>query len=661
MKGLKESKMIVLLIIVIVIISALSLNGLSLFDDDDDPDTIDITEENSIDTDVLEIFFNSESTRKNATPMVVEDDPYLVLACTPVALWYQGLFMQNTPLIVDSDGPAGDRFLQLYPHEEAVGVGDISNYGGSVTSTITGSREEISTALASEFWQTSDGVILIENTNESYKESLAGVVLASYLNIPVIVYDSLSSTIKETLDDLGVKYSIIFGDSEGYAETIHFKDEGSVENIVLRLLGDRFGGVSYITLTNPNDLELEYALPGMSSLAPFLSASHQGMVCSADIEPITDGKNFREEVDAFEANETTFLIKERLLTSYQRMDQLGLFNWYTENSPYLAIMGSAYSIPFYYTYLVPKGIMADTNPVYQGALPDQPSIAYQEINDPALVPSDDIYSDLDGNFATHELAIGRPIGINLEDASAFIARAMFYDIYMEQWVESSPISQLIGAEWKDSAFIHCGDDWNGYVLISAPAYVEVFEYLNTHGYTTYTTIGTGETVNQVMQNFESSNMVFILAHGSQTGFHMIDGYTAADVKDWWVGPSSFVVTSCNVGNTDCPNLTNIDNSIAFAIMRSGVNAFYGGMRYEYTGVYNTNNEYPLVASGSPRLSQIIIKKLTEQDLTSGMALRNSKIQYMEELDNGFEMDYDVAIKILYGDPMFNPYEPYNNF
>ncbi|MCK4614971.1 MAG: hypothetical protein KAU14_09220, partial [Thermoplasmata archaeon] len=243
--------------------------------------------------------------------------------------------------------------------------------------------------------------------------------------------------------------------------------------------------------------------------------------------------------------------------------------------------------------------------------------------------------------------------------SGLIARAMFYQEYMDRWVADSPVSQLIDADWKDTAFIHCGDDWNGYVLISLPAYFEVFEYLNRHDYTTYTTIGTGETVNEVTKFFESSNLIFVLAHGNERGFHMIDGYSAADVKNWWLGPSSLVITSCNVGNTDCPNLTNIDNSIALAIIRSGVNAFFGGMRYEYTGVYETNDQYPLVASGSPRLSQIIIAKLTEEDLSSGMALREAKIQYMNELDDSDEMDYDVAIKILYGDPTFNPYEPYN--
>ncbi|MBC8504280.1 MAG: hypothetical protein H8D34_05450, partial [Chloroflexi bacterium] len=183
---------------------------------------------------------------------------------------------------------------------------------------------------------------------------------------------------------------------------------------------------------------------------------------------------------------------------------------------------------------------------------------------------------------------------------------MFYYEYMEQWVANSPISNFLNAPWKDSAFIHCGDDWNGYVLISLPAYFETFEYLNRHDYTTYTTIATGDTVNQVTKYFESSNLIFVLAHGSESGFHMIDGYQASTVKNWWLGPSPFIITSCNVGNTDCPNLTNIDNSIAFAVIRSGVNAYFAGMRYEYTGTYETNNQYPLVASGSPRISQILI-------------------------------------------------------
>jgi len=630
-------------LICLIILGGFGLTRLS-WDDDDDSDVIELSGGSDDEEEALDILLESESTRQYFAPLVVEDDPFLVLAATPAALWYEEEELVKHPLIVNSDCLTGDHFLELYPHEDLVGIGDIGSFGESTSIDITGSREEVSLMMAETFWESSDGAVLMGTGDTSYRDSLAGVVLASYLNIPVIITDDMNSDVKSTLNTLDVEYTLVFDGSEGYGTTISFLDNVSVEKMVLAFLLERFGGVSYLTLTNPYDLGLEYALPGISALAPYLTASHQGMVVAAMEQPIGPGKNFREEADAFAANETTYLVKEKLLATYDRMREHGAFDDYLDDSPYLAIMGSAYSIPFYYTYLVPKGIMA---------------APYQDINDPALVPSDDIYSDIDGDFATHELAIARPIGINLEDASGIIARAMFYEEYMAQWVAESPVSQLLDAEWKDSAFVHCGDDWNGYVLISSPAYVQSYEYLNTHGYTTYTTVATGESVDEVTRFFQSSNLVFVLAHGSQTGFHMIDGYSAADVKQWWIGPSTFIVTSCNVGNTDCPNLTNIDNSIAFAIIRSGVAAFFGGMRYEYTGVYNPDSEYGMVTSGSPRLSQIIIKRLTEEDVSVGLALRDSKTQYMNELANPDGMDYDVAIKILYGDPTFNPYEPYN--
>jgi len=635
--------MIALVLVVLITLGAFGLANLS-WEDDDDSDVIELSKDSKDKEKVMDILLDSKSSRAFSAPLVVEDDPYLVLASTPAALWYEDNEARKNPLIVNSDGLTGDRFLQLYPHDELVGVGDVGDFGETIGMEITGSREEVSLEIAQTFWEASDGAILMGTGNESYCSSLPGIVLSSYLNIPLIITDDLNADVRDTLSSLDVEYTLVFDGSKGYGTTITFQDTGSIEDIVLQVLINKFDCVNYITLTNPCDLELDYALPGTSSLAPYLTASHQGIVCSAMEQPIGPGKNFREEADAFEANETTFRVKEKLLSMFDTMREHGVFEDYLEDSPYLAIMGSAYSIPFYYTYLVPKGIMA---------------APYQDINDPALVPTDDIYSDIDGDFSTHELAIGRPIGINLEDASGLIARAMFYEEYMAQWVAQSPVSQFLDAEWKDSAFVHCGDDWNGYVFISSPAYAQSYEYLNTHGYTTYTAVATGKTVDEVTRFFQSSNMVFILAHGSQTGFHMIDGYSAADVKQWWIGPSTFIVTSCNVGNTDCPNLTNIDNSIAFAIIRSGVAAFYGGMRYEYTGVYNPDPDYGLVTSGSPRLSQIIIKRLTEEDVSVGLALRDSKTQYMNELQNNEGMDYDVAIKILYGDPTFNPYEPYN--
>ena len=706
--NLKENTtLIAILVVIILVIGGLGLTGLLWEDDDNGGNVIDVTDDPEAKNDLMEILLSSQSVRRSTAPtdpLIVADDPFLVLSSTPVAAYYQGTVLHQLPLIVDSgeDVRTGDRFISLYPNEGATMIGNVEGFNWPIPTRVAGTQEAISLSIAEVFWESSDGAIIMGTTTTSYHTSLAGIVLASYLNIPVILIDEwMNADIELTLEKLGVEYTLVFDSSEGYGRTFRFQSQDSIEEMVTRFLMNRFGGVSYVTLTNPMDLDLDYALPGISSLSPYLTASHQGLVSSAIEEPLPPEQNFREEGPAFAANVTTFRVKEKLTRTFGLMDNLSAFSRYLDDSPYLAIMGSAYSIPFYYSYLVPKGIMADsdaalaptTSPdlfrvpshVPASARPSQiptppgsppptemsfanqradpeppnPEPPYQDINDPALVPSDDIYADVDGDLTTHELAMGRPIGINLEDASTLITRTFFYEEYMEQWVTNSPISQAIGAEWKDTAFIHCGDDWNGYVLISTPAYVEVFEYLNTHDYTTYTTIGTGETVDSVTRYFESSNLVFILAHGSQTGFHMIDGYTAADVKEWWLGPSSFVVTSCNVGNTDCPNLTNIDNSIAFAIMRTGINAFYGGMRYEYTGVYNPDPEYGLVASGSPRLSQIIIDLLTEEDLTSGMALRDGQNQYMEELLDPDGRDYDVAIKMLYGDPMFNPYEPFN--
>lgn len=658
----QNTPLIICIVIAILILGTLGLTGLPWSDEDDGTDVIDITDDPEEQEELLDVLLGSESERTEypQSGLIVENDPYIVLVSTPLAVWYEGIQVKNYPLVVESgsDVLTGDRFHQVYPWDFLIGIGDTGDFTEPLTNEYSGSPEEISLAVAADFWERSDGAVIMGTDDESYYSSLPGIVLASYLNIPVILSDSMGPDVKDTLKALGVEYSLIFDDSEGYGTTYRFQGSQSIETLVMLMLEEKFGGVSYVTLTNPMDLGLSYALPGISSLSPYLTASRQGVISSALIEPLPPDQNFREEAPAFNANITTYQIKARLMETLGIMDNLTLLDDYLEDSPYLAIMGSAYSIPFYYTYLVPKGIMAGSDPRLVNAI-DTGDLEppYQDINDPALVPSDDIYADIDGDLTTHELASGRPIGINLEDASTLISRTLFYEYYLDYWIADSPISDLIGAEWKDSAFIHCGDDWNGYVLISAPAYVEVYEYLNRHGYTTYTTIGTGETVDSVTRFFQSSNLVFVLAHGSQTGFHMIDGYTAEDVKEWFIGPSSFVVTSCNVGNTDCPNLTNVDNSIAFAILRTGVNGFYGGMRYEYTGVYNLDDEYPLVASGSPRLSQIIIKLLTEEDLTTGMALRDAQNQYMDELLEPDGRDYDVAIKMLYGDPMFNPYEP----
>jgi hypothetical protein len=57
------------------------------------------------------------------------------------------------------------------------------------------------------------------------------------------------------------------------------------------------------------------------------------------------------------------------------------------------------------------------------------------------------------------------------------------------------------------------------------------------------------------------------------------------------------------------------------------------------------------------MSKLINDYLTDDDLDSGMALREAKNRYMSELAEPDGRDYDIAIKMLYGDPMFNPTEP----
>ncbi len=700
----ERTPLIAIVIIAIIVISAIGLGNLD-WSDDDDTNSIKVTDDPKVIQDLMDTLLSSESTRSTAAvydPVVVDDDPFLVLASTPRATWYEGTTLHQYPLIVDSGSSVetGDRFLNLYPNEGATRIGNVEEFDWTFSTSLLGTQEEISINIANTYWTQSDGAIIMGTSSNSYHQSLSGIVLASYLNIPVILEDEWTgSEIKNTLTDLGVKYTLIFDDSEGFGTTYRFTTQDSIEDIVIRFLDDRFGGVSYITLTNPMDLDLNYALPGISSLAPYLTASRQGVISAAIEQPLPPDRAFREEPDAFLANVTTYRVKDKLTRTQGIMDNLSALQPYLDNSPYLAILGSAYSLPFYYTYLVPKGIMADSSMTNDdsrlindasslptgdpylitgaSSLPtgdprlitdDQrltdprstaPAPPYQNINEPALVPSDDIYADIDGDYSTAELAMGRPIGINLEDASTLITRTFFYDEYMAEWNAESPVSQMpvVGTEWKNTAYIHFGDDWNGYVTISSPAAAQIYEYLTVNGYHTYTTPATGATVDSITRFFQSSNMVFILAHGSESGFHMLDGYSADMVKNWFMGPSSWVVTSCNVGNTDCPNLTDIDDSMAFAILRTGINAFFGGMRYEYTGVYNPDDEYGLVTSGSPRLSQLIIAHLSGQDLTTGMALRDSKNQYMSELANDEGRDYDIAIKMLYGDPMFNPYEP----
>jgi hypothetical protein len=212
------------------------------------------------------MLINTNSTRKNEALALVASDssPYYSLIATPIAVHYAKNAKRDvTPLLVvnkEQPSTAVTNFLALYgnPNITAIGdVGDENGYLGASKIKYTIDEEnlkETSLKAARYFWNTSDGALIIKEDREGYNLGVAATVLASYLNIPVIVTDSMDSAVAITLDKLKVKYTLVAGNIGGYRATKHFFDIDSITKITTQIIKERLGEeVSYITLANPMD------------------------------------------------------------------------------------------------------------------------------------------------------------------------------------------------------------------------------------------------------------------------------------------------------------------------------------------------------------------------------------------------------------------------
>jgi len=174
-------------------------------------------------------------------PVVVDDDnPFYALIATPASLYYNGSSLHVAPLLVenfDKPSTAIERFKKIYPasYKEFYGI----------------TAENLSIEL-SKLWKRSDAIMLIEESEKGYSMGVVAVPLACYLDIPVFVTNN-TDRIKDDLKRLNVEYTFVCGDLKGYKTTWRFNSVEEINDFMIEFLKTRFGGVNYITITNPAD------------------------------------------------------------------------------------------------------------------------------------------------------------------------------------------------------------------------------------------------------------------------------------------------------------------------------------------------------------------------------------------------------------------------
>lgn len=235
----KNDKMIAILGVVILVLASV---GIYYYEPVYDQETISSVEE------MLSIK-STYSDDLNAIT-VSDSNPFYALIATPLAVHYDEDCKQYVkPLYVKDLNTPSDAITRA---EGEIGI--FSDFCISDEASLGNSIKEISLGVASKFWESSDAVLLIEDSEEGYNLGVVATPIASYLGIPVIVTDKIDGDVNKVLDDLGVNYHFICGDLESYGASLVFEDVDEIVDTCVDLLKQKFGKVDYITLANPLDI-----------------------------------------------------------------------------------------------------------------------------------------------------------------------------------------------------------------------------------------------------------------------------------------------------------------------------------------------------------------------------------------------------------------------
>jgi hypothetical protein len=720
-----------------------------------------------------------QSTRFSIADAVIvpDDNPFFCLIGTSIACWYDNV--ANTtgliPLLVQHEGnltSAQTRFLESYfssNNHSLLILGEHLNTSYPVTEMI-GSPPAVALDLAAQAFITAPIVLIIPyDTGDAYQLSLLATPLASYLNMPILIYDHNDAALQTVCTQLQTTKAYLIGDialNLTNVTMMPLTSEEAITTTILTVIKEQFGAINYLAMTNPSDVILpaiinttkiqitdhisnkkiiilnkeidvigndtreygisipvginrvhisgeilqkdrpfferfspivslifmtltdtqgnvvayansmgydfgntyletltcnasgEYTLqvkvfngikggffiqrglswfdadinitttittlgnphlpliPNLSSIAPYLTAAHGGLIIANTTWELTDasyasaaqgsgaGPWYNESLHPFTNTKVNATVQQLNRT----LDALGthdLISGYLNGPAWLAILADTTMIPMY----------------YYG--PSQ-----EDIPDRGL-PSDNPYS------LNQSLSVGRLISWDVSDVSVLIARTFFYETICGQ--PENP------DDWHYRFNFVFGEGFSetGGIFHQIPYAKEIRNY----GFSSkvYGDFRNSRQITDLLHVYTSANYIEYLGHGdwfwfpaSLYGFDMYSkAVDVAHAKNWvYLKPSIFLSSACLMGRTDgLPPQMNI----GLAMLHAGCNGFVGATR-------ETGQESGLT---------VLENHLIVDNWSLGEALRGEK-----RIDTEPPTFY---VRVLYGDPAFNPYEPQNGF
>ncbi|UCH88597.1 MAG: hypothetical protein JSV49_10135 [Thermoplasmata archaeon] len=372
--------------------------------------------------------------------------------------------------------------------------------------------------------------------------------------------------------------------------------------------------------------------PDVSMMAPYISAAHGGIVLADPDFELTDedyaasasgfatGAHYETGLHEAVNRKVSYVIGS-LNQTLESLRSRNLYESYLDGPAWLAILAGPNMIPQYYE-------------------PKEASYIEEVIHGTGW-PTDTKYS------FDNRLSVGRPLGSNVGEVSTLIARTLFYEQYAQGHAEA--IKQEYGndEDWHNNFHFLAGElggrtGWFFWQREFAPE-VEQHGFQSEEYYQNYE----NDRQTMIMAGaYERANYFDMMMHGNwywyTTELNGMDSYSTSvknsDIMkapdDWELGPSMFLSGSCLLGRIDgiAPN-----QQITMAFIHAGVNAFFCATR----------------TTGNEAKAGTIETSLLYQDVSTGEALRLDKTENTDPPA--------FYVRMLFGDPAFNPYEPENGY
>jgi hypothetical protein len=422
-------------------------------------------------------------------------------------------------------------------------------------------------------------------------------------------------------------------------------------------------------------------MPELSSLAPYLTAYHQGIILAnpefslhrPEYTGCIDCNEPTVSVEAIEdANKQALFVHKEVVNLLARLANKDPMEVYGNADAVNSLADDYYNEPVY------LGICADTNMIphyyYYPETGGSESEGWGE-------PGDTLYADINadpedplydlGPGRVHpdkpdlELPVGRLTGFDKQDVSVLLSRTFFYYDIIDEF--GGYDQGDIHTTWKENAYAFLGSAIP-VELMYGTLFDHIKESLTVGGFSVKET-SEALSHRENSDKFQTgSNYVVGGVHGFyywyvpavRTKYSGGSAFDVAHVRDMDFGPSTMFLVSCVTGRIDG---LNPENALATAYMHAGVCAYVGATRSTYGGITSDNDlDMRLEPTGAVLLSKYFTEAImANKDV--GISLRDAKNLYLpDDSDNGPEAGLAGIMYghyIIHGDPAFNPYEPAN--